>query len=352
MTRVRVTRRHALLRREADGTESVTALAMSAESRAPGAWRLRALPTPPAPPSPSLVRAVARELCEKGAAALGGDGLLVEAGGVACEAVVDGVRSGTWHRPHLLVRDGDHVVHLRDGLRPPAALPWSRTAGPEDVHDDDPVVLGPAALLALLAAREEEAAAGEEEGTVPAPAARTSPYPPHDLTPPHLPGHTGEALAEAGELLSDPALWHVPHGTFTAALRPALPAVRMERGAAPRRALVLDSLVRHGRTADGLPTWRAAFSVRDGTGGTGRGTGPLIVRGDPADVLRHALHACGAERPALVRDPIARASYASAPPVMTSLRAGEVIASAARPHRPRREDSPCPDHPLPPTAGN
>ncbi|RLV04343.1 hypothetical protein CTZ27_10240 [Streptomyces griseocarneus] len=346
VTCVRVTRRHALLRRGADGTESVTALAMSAESRAPGAWRLRVLPTPPVPPSRSLVRAVARELGEKGAAALGGDGLLVEAGGVACEVVVDGVRSGAWYRPYLLVRDGDHVVHLRDGLRPPAALPWSRTAGPEDVHDDDPVVLGPAALLALLAGREEAV------GTGPAPAAGASPYPPHDLTPPHLPGHTGEGLAEAGELLSDPALWHVPHGTFTAALRPTLPSVRLERGAAPRRALVLDSLVRHGRTSDGLPTWRAAFSVRDGTGGAGRGTGPLIVRGDPAAVLRHALHACGAGRPALVRDPIARAAYAWAPPVLTSLRAGEVCAVTARPHRPRREDSPCPDHPFPPTAGS
>ncbi|MGW1072911.1 hypothetical protein [Streptomyces sp. NPDC002537] len=324
MTSVRVTRRHAVLRVEADGTECGTSLAMTAASAAPGEWHLSSVPARPVLPPESLVRGARRELAEKGAVALNGDGLLVEAGSVTHEVSLNGVPSVVGHRPYLLVRDGDHVIHLRDGTRPPAVLPWSRAVVPEVLRGDDPVLLGPAALLALLLARQEETGTEEPADD------RPSPYPPHDLTLPAVPGRTGADLAQAAELLSDPVLWHVPHGTFAGALRPAPRAAWPGRGPVPGRALVLDSLARHGRHADGRLTWRAAFSARDGSGGTGRGTSPLVVHGDPAELLGRVLHACGAGRPALVRDPIARESYARAPRVMTSLRADEVIASAVR----------------------
>lgn len=334
MTAVWITRRHDLLRLDPDGTAAATALAMAAESGCGGGWHLHALPAgPPTARWEPSARTVQRELAEKGDAALGGASLLIETGTVTVEAGLDATLLERRRRPYYLVRDGDHVLHLRDGSRPPAALPWSWAAPVDAVRPEDPVVLGPTALLALVAARQE--ADPTERGDT-EPAAAPSPYPPHDAALPPLPGHlaaalAGTDLAGVAELLADPALWHVPQATFTTALRPRPRTGRLRRGPAPRRALVLDSLVRRGRHADGRLEWSGGFSLRDGSGGTGRGTVPLLVRGDPAELLRRTVHACGAERPALARDPIGRATYTLAPPVTTSLRADEVIVRADRP---------------------
>jgi hypothetical protein len=349
MTALSISRRHHLVRLTGDGAEdgaARTELAMTADSRDPGEWRPRGLPA--GRPDDALLpraREVHRELCGKGAVALGGDGLLVEAGTVEVGVAHDGRAAALTSRSYLLVRDGDRVLQLRDGQHPPDTLPWVRAAGPQDIRDDDPVVLGASALLALIAARQEEAGANPDAG--PGPEGRTawqnpadgtgsptrpaasSPYPPHDLgllPPPGAGiGRTRADLAQGCEILCDPALWLVPHGTFTAALRPAVRALRLPRGRSPARALVIETLTQRGRCPDGRLEWVAAYCVRDASG-TGRGSSPLIVRGTPAGLLRAAVAACGPQRPALARDPIGRAYYLPAAPVATSLRAQTLVA--------------------------
>ncbi|MEW2121719.1 hypothetical protein AB0945_42670 [Streptomyces sp. NPDC005474] len=332
MTAIRVVRRHTAVRVSPTGRESRTDLVLWAESGAPGEWRLAVHPADTeGAEEAGRAHAAWRVLAEKSRPVLREDALLVEAGRTGTEIECDGRTVLTHDRAYLLVRDGDHVLHLGDGAAPGDALPWVRAADPDEIRADDPVLFGPSALLALTAAV-QEARGGFAPDDPSAPPA-VSPYPPHDLSLPLLPpeltdGRNRADLDQACELLGDPALWLVPHGTFgefAAGDRPDADAGRLPVMAPPPRALIVDSLAPRARTTDGVLDWTAAYRVRDSTG-TGRGTGPLRVRGAPAELLSAAEARHGPRRPGLGRDPIGRARYRLAPTVGTSLNAGRTLA--------------------------
>jgi hypothetical protein len=332
MTAIRVIRRHTAVRVSPRGRETRTDLALCAESGEPGRWRLAAL-SPDGDGEQPAARAHSawRLLGEKARPVLGGGGLLVEAGHTRTEVVCDGRTVLTHGRAYLLARDGDHVLHLGGGPLPEDVLPWARAAGPEEIRADAPVILGPSALLALTAAAREEGDGGTTPARVTPPV--PSPYPPHDLPLPPLPpgaggGRAAAELHQARELLGDPALWPVPHGAFgefTAAVPQDVDAGPVPVAAAPPRALVIDSLSPRGRSSGGGLEWAAAYRVSDSTG-TARGTGPLRLRGAPAELLATAEAHCGPRRPGLGRDPIGRAFYRLVPAVITSLNAGQALA--------------------------
>ncbi|MEU7104120.1 hypothetical protein ACFQ2B_07145 [Streptomyces stramineus] len=329
MTAVRVVRRHTAVRVSPGGHEARTDLVLRAESGEPGRWRLAVRPADGAGADPAgRARTAWRVLAEKARPVLRGDGLLVEAGRTGTEIVCDGRTVLSHSRAYLLVRDGDHVLHLADGPAPEDALPWVRAAGPDEIRADTPVLLGPSALLALAAAaREERGGTAPDRTEPPAP----SPYPPHDLPlPPAGPGGIGRTRADldrARELLGDPLLWLAPHGTFGERAAGDLPdagAGRLPGTAPPPRALIIDSLAPRARSAAGTLDWSAAYRVSDSSG-TGRGTGPLRLRGAPGELLAAAGARCGPRRPGLGRDPIGRARYRLTPTVITSLHAGRVF---------------------------
>ncbi len=332
MTAIRVVRRHTAVRVSPTGRESRTDLALRAESGEPGEWRLAADPPDRAEADQAgRAHTAWRVLAEKARPVLREGGLLVEAGRTATEIECDGRTVLTRDRAYLLVRDGDHVLHLGDGTAPEDALPWVRAADPDEIRADDPVLFGPSALLALTAAVHE--ARGGPAPDDPATPPAESPYPPHDLSLPLLPpevtgGRSRADLDQVCELLGDPALWLVPHGTFgefAAGDRPDADTGQLPVTAPPARALVVDSLVPRARSAGGVLDWTAAYRVRDSTG-TGRGTGPLRLRGAPAELLAAAEARHGPRRPGLGRDPIGRARYRLAPTLGTSLNAGRTLA--------------------------
>ncbi|MEU6576359.1 hypothetical protein [Streptomyces sp. NPDC046805] len=363
---LRVVRRHTAVQVSPGGRESRAELALRAESDQPGQWHLATH----APDSDgenesenkgkdehehesdgdsdelaSRARTARRVLVEKAWPVLRGNGPLVEAGHTGTEVVCDGRTVRTSSRAYLLVRDGDHVLHLGDGPVPEDTVPWVRDAGPDEIRADDPVLLGPSALLALMAALQEELGATAPERAAlptsppsPSPSPPRTPYPPHDLSLPVLPpvltgGRSTDDLRQAAELLGDPTLWLVPHGTFgdfaawdvAAADRPEVDAERLPLAAPPPRALIIDSLIPRARSAAGALDWTAGYRMSDRSG-TGRGTEPLRLRGAPAELLAAAEARCGPRLPGLGRDPIGRPYYRLVPTVSTSLNAGRMLA--------------------------
>ncbi|WP_212910345.1 hypothetical protein [Streptomyces sp. TS71-3] len=352
MTAVRVVRCHTAARVSPGGGERRTGLVLRAESGAPGEWRLTADPPDDSGADPAeRARTAWRLLREKARPVLSGHGLLVEAGRTRTEVLCDGRTVLSRSRGYLLVRDGDHVLHLDDAPASAVALPWVRAVEADEIRPEDAVLLGPSALLALTAAVTEERGGAAPDGAAVPDRSPPSPYPPHDLSLSDLPelldlpgppdlsdladpppeATTGRSrcdLEQACELLGDPALWLVPHGTFgefAAGDLPETAAARLPAAVPPPRALVIDSLTPQSRSAGGTLHWTAAYRVSDSTG-AGRGTGPLRLRGAPAELLAAAGARCGPSRPGLGRDPIGRPLYRLAPTVSTALHAGRVLA--------------------------